>query len=69
VVVGRIEATNYVTDPVKSQDPALRIIAGGGIYDGGDIGTYDLVAAAPGAVSCSKHPTASAARPGTAGRR
>ncbi|MDP3871258.1 MAG: leukotoxin LktA family filamentous adhesin [Methyloversatilis sp.] len=43
VVVGRIEATNNATAQ------ALRIVAGGGIHDGGDIGTYDLVAATPGA--------------------
>ncbi|OYW21223.1 MAG: hypothetical protein B7Z52_01160, partial [Burkholderiales bacterium 12-64-5] len=43
VVVGRIEATTNATAQ------ALRIIAGGGIHDGGDIGTFDLVAATPGA--------------------
>ncbi|MDP3579185.1 hypothetical protein, partial [Methyloversatilis sp.] len=43
VVVGRIEATTNATAQ------ALRIAAGGGIYDGGDLGAYDLVAATPGA--------------------
>ena len=43
VVVGRIEATN------SASASALRIVAGGGIFDGGDVGTYDLVAGTPGA--------------------
>ena len=43
VVVGRIEATNNATAD------AIRITTGSRILDGGDIGTYDLVAATPGA--------------------
>jgi filamentous hemagglutinin family protein len=43
VVVGRIEATNNATAD------AIRITTGSRILDGGDIGSYDLVAATPGA--------------------
>lgn len=43
VVVGRIEATNNATAD------AIRITTGSRILDGGDIGTWDLVAATPGA--------------------
>lgn len=43
VVVGRIEATQNATAN------ALRITTTGRILDGGDIGSYDLVAATPGA--------------------